>query len=105
MSSQNEFKVNDQAPLGLNLRSEPDPSANNILAVIPHGHNVTKLEETNVANWWKVRTTIDGAAQDGFVNKKYLSPEEDVHPEEHNSLTPVRSEERRVGKECRSRWS
>lgn len=89
MSSQNEFKVNDQASLGLNLRSEPDPSANNILAVIPHGHNVTKLEESSVPNWWKVQTTLDGTTQVGFVNKKFLSPEGDVHLEEHQSVTPV----------------
>ena len=30
---------------------------------------------------------------------------EEINPEKLNLLTLVRSEERRVGKECRSRWS
>ena len=34
----------------------------------------------------------------GTVRGKYLA-------QEHNTLTLLRSEERRVGKECRSRWS
>jgi hypothetical protein len=68
------FRVNDQAPLGLNLRSEPDPSANNILAVIPSGHEVTKLSDSDVANWWKVETTLNGTTATGFVNSKFLSP-------------------------------
>lgn len=74
MSSQNEFKVNDQAPLGLNLRSEPDPTENNILAVIPFNHAVTKLTDSAVANWWKVQVSLNGATTTGFVNNRFLSP-------------------------------
>ncbi len=68
------FFVNNLAPLGLNLRSSPDPSANNILAVLPHGHEVAKLADSSVANWWQVRTSLNGSTLEGFVNSKFLSP-------------------------------
>ena len=74
MPAPDEFVVNDQAPLGLNLRSAPDPTQNNILAVIPHGHEVSKLAESEVPKWWRVRTTLNGSPAEGFVNSKFLSP-------------------------------
>jgi hypothetical protein len=74
MPAPNEFVVNNQAPLGLNLRSAPDPSQNNILAVIPHGHEVLKLAESGTQNWWRVSTILNGSAAEGFVNSKFLSP-------------------------------
>ncbi len=74
MPAPNEFVVNDQAPLGLNLRSAPDPSQNNILAVIPHGHEVSKLADSEVPNWWRVSTTLNGSTAEGFVNSRFLSP-------------------------------
>lgn len=82
------FLVNDLAPLGLNLRSTPDPSANNILAVLPHRHEVAKLGDSQVVNWWQVRTSLNGSSLEGFVNSKFLSPAlepiETVH-----GVTPV----------------
>jgi hypothetical protein len=74
MPASDKFVVNDQAPLGLNLRSAPDPSQNNILAVIPHGHEVSKLAESETPNWWRISTTLNGSLAEGFVNKKFLSP-------------------------------
>lgn len=74
MPAPDEFVVNDQAPLGLNLRSAPDPTQNNILAVIPHGHEVSKLAESEVQQWWRVRTILNGSPAEGFVNSKFLSP-------------------------------
>ena len=75
MPASDKFVVNDQAPLGLNLRSAPDPSGNNILAVIPHGHSVSKLAESEVPKWWRVSTTLNNSPAEGFVNSKFLSPE------------------------------
>jgi hypothetical protein len=77
MPGPNTFVVNDQAPLGLNLRSAPNPNANNIIAVIPHGHQVSKLAESQTPNWWQVSTTLNNSAVEGFVNKKFLSPEDE----------------------------
>ncbi len=82
----NEFKVNNQAPQGLNLRSAPDPTQNNILAVIPPGHKVIKLEEADVPNWWRIETTLTGATATGFVNKKFLSPADEVTEPEQSGV-------------------
>jgi hypothetical protein len=73
-TEQQKFVVNNKASLGLNLRSAPDPSVANIIATLPVNHEVIKLENSGVTNWWKVRATIDGIAKDGYVNRKYLSP-------------------------------
>ncbi len=81
------YKVNEQALLGLNLRSAPDPTVDNVIAVLPFGQEVTKLEESNVPNWWKVQTTLSGAIAEGFVNKKFLS--EAVEPTSHQGVGPV----------------
>jgi hypothetical protein len=86
MPNQNEFKVNEQAPQGLNLRSEPDPTANNIIAVIPHGHAVTKLGDSNNPNWWRVETALNGTTATGFVNKKFLSPATGSTPVAHQGV-------------------
>ena len=80
MANDKQFKVNEQAPLGLNLRSAPDPMLNNIVAVLPFGQIVTKLEESQTENWWYVQTDLDHVAVTGFVNQKYLSPIESVEP-------------------------
>ena len=61
MPAPDEFVVNDQAPLGLNLRNAPDPTQNNILAVIPHGHEVSKLADSEVPKWWRANTTLNGS--------------------------------------------
>jgi hypothetical protein len=85
----NEYRVNDQAPLGLNLRSAPDPTLNNIKAVIPFGHRVTKLEDSNVANWWQVQVTLSGTTDTGFVNRKFLTPADEVETTTHNRVGAV----------------
>ena len=46
--------------------------------------------------WWSVETDVDG---------KCLVCHRMVLPEGARPLTEERSEERRVGKECRSRWA
>jgi hypothetical protein len=72
VTSPEKFLVNNEA---LNFRSAPDPSDNtNIKTTLTMNQEVIKLEESNVPNWWKVRVTIDGVAQDGYVNRKFLVP-------------------------------
>ncbi|MEK6337182.1 MAG: SH3 domain-containing protein [Acidobacteriota bacterium] len=89
MPEQEKYKVNEQATLGLNLRSAPDPTVDNVIAVLPFGQEVTKLEESNVANWWKVRTTLGGATAEGFVNKNFLTKVADATEETHTGVSPV----------------
>src|ERR1043165_7665875 len=85
-----QFRVNDQAPLGLNLRREPDPSGNNIIAVIPFGNEVTKLADSSVANWWKVQATLSGTSATGFVNQRFLTPvASGSGPVTHTGVVPV----------------
>ncbi len=84
-----QFRVNDQAPLGLNLRKEPDPTANNVIAVIPFGQEVTKLDEAN-SDWWKIEVTLNGTAATGFVNKRFLTPiASGSTPTTHTGIVPV----------------
>ena len=87
MPEQEKYKVNEQATLGLNLRSAPDPTVDNVIAVLPFGQEVTKLEESNVANWWKVRTTLGGATAEGFVNRNFLT--KGVEPQTQEGVGPV----------------
>lgn len=91
-TNEQKFVVNNEAPLGLNLRRAPDPHDNtNIIVTLPLHHEVIKLGDSNVANWWNVRATIDGITKDGFVNRKYLSPagSEDVTVETHTGIVEV----------------
>ncbi len=75
MSEPEKFVVSNEASQGLNFRSEPDPSdPTNIIATLAVNHEVIKLAETSVPNWWKVRTSIDGIAKEGYVNQRFLRP-------------------------------
>lgn len=83
------FQVNEQAPMGLNLRSAPDPHANNILGTIPFGNEVEKLANSDVTNWWRVQTTLPATTglTEGFVNSKFLTPKDGALPiAEQNKL-------------------
>jgi hypothetical protein len=57
----------------LNLRSAPRVVPANRIAVLPQGHEVTKLDEANNPLWWRVSTNIEGVAVEGFVNSQYLT--------------------------------
>jgi hypothetical protein len=74
MPAEDLFVVNDLAPLGLNLRTSPEVTPHNILAVIPRAHEVSKLEESQVAQWWRVRTSLNASPLEGFVNSRFLRP-------------------------------
>lgn len=59
----------------LNLRSEPrSDRPGNRLAVLPQGHLVEKLAPSATPGWWRVRTTVNGAALEGFVSAQHLVP-------------------------------
>lgn len=62
---------------GLNLRSEPKLQRDLVRAVLPHGHVVEKLAEAAAPAWWQVQTTFRGAALEGFVASRFLTPAED----------------------------
>lgn len=84
------FRVGDRAPQGLHLRSEPVVENRTKIAVLPLGHAVTKVAESQVAGWWRVSTTIDGVAVTGFVNSSFLSPADAfVPPPAVTAIAPV----------------
>ncbi len=65
-----QFSVNTTS---LNLRSTPasdDPS--NIIASLPNGQIVTRLEGTLSDKWWKVTAITGGTPLTGFVNHDFL---------------------------------
>jgi len=75
MSQQEKFVVSNEASHGLNFRSEPDPSdPTNIIATLAVNHEVIKLADAGVPNWWRVRTTIGDASKEGFVKRNFLRP-------------------------------
>lgn len=90
MSAQLKFKVSDNAPQGLFIRSEPVVQPNTKKAVLPMGQLVIQKSISNVAPWWEVSTEVQGTALVGFVNSTFLVPVNTfVAPVEHGSLSPV----------------
>lgn len=90
MSAQLKFKVGDNAPQGLFIRSEPVVKPSTKLAVLPMGQLVIQRSISDVAPWWQVSTTVQGTDLGGFVNSTFLVPVNTfVQPVEHGSLSPV----------------
>jgi hypothetical protein len=42
----------------LNLRSTPEATGSNCIATLPEGATVTKLEESHLWPWWRIRTSL-----------------------------------------------
>ena len=78
----------------LNLRSEPKVGATNRIATLPHGHEVEKLEEA-APGWWKIRTTLNGAALTGFAASEFLAEEAGAGTPDANGIVPVHLGENR----------
>ena len=58
----------------LRLRKAPLIEAENILAVLPHGHLVEVLDRPEESPWWKVRTRLPAGPAEGFVHSNFLGP-------------------------------
>ena len=90
MSTQLEFKVSDEAPQGLFIRSEPVVQNNTKIALLPMSQLVTRKSISSVTPWWEVSTVLQGTDLSGFVNSDFLVPAASfVQPQEHGSLSPV----------------
>jgi hypothetical protein len=74
------YRVGQKAPQGLYLRSEPVVKTTTKIAVLPMGHRVTKISESEVVPWWKVSTKLDDAEADGFVSSTFLVSDESFAP-------------------------
>jgi hypothetical protein len=84
------YRVNDQAPSGLRLRSRPIVKPETRRALLSMGHIVEKLGESDLSGWWEVSTRLDGATLTGFVNSSYLTPADAfTEPEASTTVEPV----------------
>lgn len=68
--TQDKFKVSNA--LGMWIRKEPLVSEETRIALLPLGHLVTKLADTDKPDWWRVSTTFENEDLNGFSNKKLL---------------------------------
>ena len=77
-------------------------SAFEILRNVTTGTITTMLLKKGIRRSW-----MAGAMPFGFSGKRVVGPAFTLRfvPVREDLATPERSEERRVGKECRSRWS
>src|SRR6185295_681549 len=64
------FKVKNEA--GMWLRSAPVVNESTKKVLLPKGHVVTKLANTDNADWWQITTVFDGENVEGFSNKNLL---------------------------------
>ena len=95
--------------LVVSVGSAPDGSGERV-ASVRSGDALEVLERSG--DWVHVRT---GSGREGWIRASYLSAEEPLRPrlaqrtaevaQLKEEVSRLRSEERRVGKECRSRWS
>ena len=60
------FRVNN-AP-GMWIRTAPEIKPETEKKMVPNGQIITKLGESENPDWWKVRTTFEGAEVEGFSN-------------------------------------
>ncbi|MBV9958636.1 MAG: glycoside hydrolase family 19 protein [Acidobacteria bacterium] len=71
--AQQQFRVSNAA--GMWLRTEPIVSEATQKVLLPQGHLVTKLGETDKPNWWRISTTVEGEELEGFSNKTLMVPD------------------------------
>jgi hypothetical protein len=66
-------RVNNRAPMGLNVRSTSENLGTNRLAVLPMGHIVEKTGQTK-NQWVEIIAVLQGSTLQGWVNGSFLSP-------------------------------
>lgn len=65
------FRVNN--PPGMWIRSQPVLGEETKMALLPNGHPVTKLGDTDKPDWWRISTNFQNEDLEGFSNKKLLA--------------------------------
>lgn len=68
--AQQKFRVSNAG--GMWIRSEPIVSDATRKALLPNGHVVTKLVDTEKPDWWRVSANFEGADVEGFSNKNLM---------------------------------
>jgi len=77
--AEDQFKVRNAA--GMWLRTEPLVNEATKKVLLPKGHLVTKLGDTDKPDWWLITTNLEGVDFEGFSNKNLMiSTSETVPP-------------------------
>ncbi len=56
----------------LNLRSQPKVAATTRMGSLFQGTKVARLADAEVADWWRIRTSLSGRLVEGFVASRFL---------------------------------
>lgn len=70
--AQEQFRVSNAA--GMWLRTQPIVSDATRKMLLPNGHVVTKLGDSDTPDWWLIRTTIQGVSLEGFSKRTLMAP-------------------------------
>jgi putative chitinase len=81
------FRVKNAA--GMWLRSEPVVSEETKMALLPAGHIVTKLGETDKPDWWRISTTVAGNELEGFSNNTLMAAIDSPEPAPSDSIAQL----------------
>src|SRR6266853_6672864 len=68
--AEEDFRVKNEG--GMWIRTEPVVSEATKKVLLPKGHLVTKLADTDKPDWWQVRASFQGADVEGFSNKNLM---------------------------------
>src|SRR5688572_10578753 len=66
----NKFRVNN--PPGMWIRSAPVVSEETKVVLLPNGHEVIKLAESEDPDWWRISTTFQSVDREGFSAKRLM---------------------------------
>jgi hypothetical protein len=69
--------------LHLNLRSAPDPTKKNVVAVLAQGTPIDWIANSSLAGWFEVDAVVGGTTLRGHVNSAHLGPPGTPFPTAH----------------------
>jgi hypothetical protein len=71
--------------LHLNLRSAPDSTKKNVIAVLPQGAGVDKIANSGPTGWFEVETKVADTKLRGHLNSAHLGPVGTTFPTAHTT--------------------
>ena len=76
--AEDQFKVRNSA--GMWLRTAPLVNEATKKVLLPKGHLVTKLDDTDKPDWWRISTNLAGVDFEGFSNKNLMIAAAETSP-------------------------
>ena len=83
--SQQKFRVNN--PPGMWVRTAPVVGEATKKVLLPNGHLVEKLGDTEKPDWWRIRTIVANETVEGFSNNTLMVPDGASQPAPSNLST------------------